>query len=57
MKKQHVLANAILWAAAIMATAALGASPFLSLVLLPLLATMSVVTAGRDTCFKRSEQS
>ncbi|WP_426687833.1 hypothetical protein [Rhodanobacter ginsengiterrae] len=57
MKRQQVLANAILWAAAIMASAALGASPFLSLVLLPLLATMSVVTAGRDTCFKRSEQS
>jgi hypothetical protein len=42
----YVLANAMLWAAAIIAAAMLGAPKFLFLVLLPLLATLSVVTFG-----------
>ncbi|WP_077444907.1 hypothetical protein [Rhodanobacter sp. C05] len=43
----YVLANAMLWAAAIIAAAVLGAPKFLFLILLPLLATLSVVTFGR----------
>ena len=45
-KNPYVLANAMLWAAAIIAAAMLGAPVFLFLVLLPLLATLSVVTFG-----------
>ena len=45
-KNPLVLANAMLWAAAIIAAAILGAPVFLFLVLLPLLATLSVVTFG-----------
>jgi len=45
-KNPYVLANAMLWAAAIIAAAILGAPVFLFLVLLPLLATLSVVTFG-----------
>ena len=45
-KNSYVLANAMLWAAAIIAAAMLGAPVFLFLVLLPLLATLSVVTFG-----------
>jgi hypothetical protein len=45
-KNPYVLANAMLWAAAIVAAAILGAPGFLSLILLPLLATLSVVTFG-----------
>ena len=62
MRKQHVLANAILWAAAIIASAVLAAPNFLVLVLLPLLATLSLLSAGRDArlrhaCSKRSAMS
>ena len=46
-KNAYVLANAMLWAAAIIAAAILGAPVFLFLVLLPLLATLSVVTFGQ----------
>lgn len=42
MRKQHVLAHAMLWAAAIIVSAVLAAPVFLSLVLLPLLAVLSL---------------
>ena len=45
-KSPYVLANAMLWAAAIIVAAMLGAPKFHFLVLLPLLATLSVVTFG-----------
>ena len=45
-KNPYALANAMLWAVAIIAAAILGAPKFLFLVLLPLLATLSVVTFG-----------
>jgi hypothetical protein len=48
-KHPSALANTMLWAAAIIAAAILGAPKFLSLVVLPLLATLSVVTFGRRT--------
>ncbi len=48
-KNPYGLANAMLWAAAIIAAAILGAPAFLFLVLLPLLATLSVVTFGSRT--------
>ncbi len=47
MRKRHVLANAILWAAAIMASSALAVPGFLALVLLPSLAMLSLLTAGK----------
>lgn len=47
MRKQHVLAKAILWVAAIMASSALAAPGFLTLVLLPSLAMLSVLTVSK----------
>ncbi|MEO8999372.1 MAG: hypothetical protein ABI227_10130 [Rhodanobacter sp.] len=57
MRKQYILANAILWAAAIVAAAAVAAPVFLSLVLLPTLATLSLLMAGPDACLNRSDIS
>jgi len=51
-RNPHVLANAMLWAAAIIAAAVLKAPVFLFLVLLPLLATLSVVIFGSRTASK-----
>ena len=54
MNKKHYLANAILWAAAIVAAAILGAPAFLTLGLLPLLAATALVTtrtkSGAASC-------
>jgi len=55
MRKHYVLANAVLWAAAILAAAK--APVFLSLILLPMLATLSLLTAGPDACRNRSDIS
>ncbi len=55
MKEQRNLANAILWAAAIIASALLGAPHFLCLILLPCLAVLSLRTESHETCFKRSD--
>lgn len=57
MKKRYVLANAMLWAAAMLAAAVLKAPVFLSLVLLPLLATLSLLAAGPGACLNRSDIS
>ena len=57
MRKRYVLANALLWAAAILAAAVLKAPNFLSLVLLPMLATLSLLTVGPDACLNRSDIS
>ncbi len=57
MKKRHVLASAVLWAAAMLAAAVLKAPVFLSLVLLPMLATLSLLAAGPDACPNRSDIS
>ena len=57
MRKRYVLANAVLWAAAILAAAVLKAPHFLSLILLPMLATLSLLTAGPDACLNRSDVS
>ena len=57
MKKRDVLANSVLWAAAILAAALLKAPNFYSLVLLPTLATLSLFTVGRDACLNRSDVS
>jgi hypothetical protein len=54
MKKRYVLANAMLWAAAILAAAVLKAPDFLPLVLLPTLATLSLLTVAADACLNRS---
>ncbi|HWX66706.1 MAG TPA: hypothetical protein VNZ27_09810 [Rhodanobacter sp.] len=57
MRKRYVLANALLWAAAILAAAVLKAPNFLSLVLLPMLATLSLLTVGPGACLNRSDIS
>jgi hypothetical protein len=54
MKNRYVLANAVLWAAAILAAAMLRAPGFLLLVLLPTLATLSLLTVAADACLNRS---
>lgn len=57
MRKHYVLANAVLWAAAMLATAALKAPNFLSLVLLPTLATLSLLMVGPHARLNRSDLS
>lgn len=57
MKKPYVPANATLWAAAIPAAAMLKAPGFLSIVLLPMLATLPLLTATADACTHRSNNS
>jgi hypothetical protein len=57
MRKPHVLANAMLWAAAIIISAVLAAPHFLSLVLLPSLAVLSLLMAAQDPCSQRSDLS
>ncbi|HEX8776770.1 MAG TPA: hypothetical protein VF738_01525 [Rhodanobacter sp.] len=57
MKRPYVLANAVLWAAGMVAAAALKAPVFLTVVLLPLLATLSMQAARADACLHRSELS
>ncbi len=47
MNREVVIANSILWAAAIVASAILHAPTFLTLVLLPSLATCSLILARR----------
>jgi hypothetical protein len=54
MRQAYVLVNAMLWAAAILAAAVLNASHFLSLILLPMLATLSQLAIGPRTCRIRS---
>ena len=49
MKQMHVLGNAALWAAAIVASAATGAPAFLSLILLPCLAAVSVAVTWQGS--------
>lgn len=53
MRRQDIFAEAALWAAAIIAAAATGAPSLLSLILLPSLATISLL-ARPDTCTHRS---
>ena len=43
MKRKYFISNAILWAAAILASALVGAPPFFSAVLLPSLATTALL--------------
>ena len=46
MNRKHLLPNAILWAAAILAAALVGAPLVLTLALLPTLAAASLLLAG-----------
>jgi hypothetical protein len=57
MKKRYVLANAMLWAAAIIAAAALAAPSFLVLLLLPTLAVLYQLMSRPRACFQRSDLS
>ena len=57
MKKPYVPANATLCAAAIPAAAMLKAPGFLSIVLLPMLATLPLLTSTADACTHRSNNS
>jgi hypothetical protein len=57
MRKRYVLTNAVLWAAAILAAALLKAPHLLSLILLPTLATLSMLAAGPDNRHHRSDIS
>ena len=54
MNQKHYLANAILWASAIVASAILGAPTFLTLGLLPVLAATALATprpkSGAASC-------
>lgn len=54
MNQKYILANAVLWAVAIIACAAAGASTFLSLILLPSLATISLLVARPRLCLKQN---
>ena len=54
MNRKHLIVNGILWAAAIIASAIVGAPTVLSVVLLPALAIVSlVVTASKLGSTKR----
>lgn len=55
MSRHYVLANAMLWAAAMLAAAEFKAPHFLTVILLPLLATLSMLAARRDICLNRSD--
>ena len=57
MRKPYLLVNAMLWAAAILAAALLNAPHFLSLILLPMLATLSQLAIGPRACRIRSHIS
>ena len=57
MRKPYVLANAMLWAAAIIASAELAAPNFLRLLLLPSLAILSQLMVRQCACFQRSDLS
>jgi len=57
VRKHYVLANAALWAAAMLATAALKAPDFLSLVLPPSLATLSLLMVDLHARLNRSDLS
>lgn len=57
MRKPYLLVNAMLWAAAIVAAAVLNAPHFLSLILLPMLATLSQLAIGPRACRIRSNLS
>jgi hypothetical protein len=46
MNRKHLIVNGILWAAAIIASAIVGAPTVLSVVLLPALAIVSLVVTG-----------
>jgi len=46
MNRKHLIINGILWAAAIIASAIVGAPTALSVVLLPALAIVSLVVTG-----------
>ena len=46
MNRKHLIVNGILWAAAIIASAIVGAPTVLSIVLLPALAIVSLVVTG-----------
>lgn len=55
MNQKFVLTTAILWAVAIIASAAAGASTFFSLILLPSLAAVSLLIARPRVCLTRSD--
>ena len=57
MKRQRVLTNAILWAAAIVASVLLSAPRVLCLILLPCLAMLSLLTQSWGPCVNRSDLS
>jgi len=57
MKKPYVTANAVLWAAAVVAAAVLDAPPVIGQILLPWLAVISVLSTGPDACFMRGNRS
>lgn len=48
--KKLTLSTALIWAAAILAAAIVGAPVFLSLILLPCLATISLLVTHRAMC-------
>jgi hypothetical protein len=48
MNRKHFISNAVLWAAAIIASAWVGAPPFFTTVLLPGLAVSALVTWPRS---------
>ncbi|MDW2982961.1 MAG: hypothetical protein WBG81_16810 [Rhodanobacter sp.] len=57
MKKPYVTANAVLWAAAVVAAAVLDAPPVIGQILLPWLAVISMLSTGPDACFMRGNRS
>ena len=54
MSQSAILANGVLWGVAIVAAAVAGAPQFLTLVLLPLLASSALVTMARGRCAVRA---
>lgn len=54
MKQKYVLAIAILWAVAIIASAVTGMSTFFSLILLPSLAAVSLLIVRPRLCLTRN---
>jgi len=50
MNRKHVIGNSVLWAAAIITSALVGAPTVLTLVLLPGLATTALLVNGSKQC-------
>ena len=57
VKQNTILTDALLWAAGIIAAAAMGAPTFLSIILLPSLGFMSLLASSQRGCDRQGARS